>query len=193
VFIDAPENIGTKGGEFTVAVVDQDGRPVGGETVECTVEPTGGALVVMPQTGTTSSVDSEDPGALTMSLVPTGASVLSGEKLTLTCVLDRDRSVSASATIALSTTPGLESVELPAAGCFPVASTWKDGTNIAMVAEAVEPADALNSIWVYEAESGTWVGYSPNALGASDLTSVDRLEALFICMAEPGAVQRPTL
>jgi len=46
VFIDVPADIGAEGGEFDVFVVDQDGRPVGDETVECTVEPAGGALVV---------------------------------------------------------------------------------------------------------------------------------------------------
>jgi hypothetical protein len=193
VFIDMPENIGVEGGEFTVAVVDQDGRPVGGETVECTVEPADGALVVMPQTGTTSSMHSEDPGSLTMTLVPTGASVVAGEDLTLTCVLDRDRSVSASATVALSTVPGLETVELPA-GCFPVGSTWDDDTDIATVAGAVEPTGALQAIWVFDAATGTWLGFSPDApAGVGDLTSVDRLEPLFICMSEPGTVGRPVI
>jgi hypothetical protein len=193
VFIDAPETIGAEGGEFTVAVVDQDGRPVGGETVECTVEPPGGALVVIPQTGTTSSVHSEDPGSLIMTLVPTGASVVAGGDLTLTCVLDRDRSVSASATIALGTTPGLETVQLPA-GCFLVGSTWEDGTDIAVVAGAVTPAGALDAIWAFEPATGLWVGFSPDVpVSVNDLTSVDRLQPFFICMSEAGAVGRPVL
>ncbi len=223
LFIEMPENIGAGGGEFTVAVVDQNGRPAGDETLQCTVEPSGGALVVVPQTGTTDPlngvdmdgdtligediVDEEDndgdtvvdedsgghPGEAVMTLVPTGASVLAGDELTLTCVLDRDRSVSASVAIPLSTTPGMTSVELPTAGCIPLGSTWEDGTDIATVAGAVEPPEALDAIWVFDAGSGTWVGYSPDAPGASDLTSVDRLEVVFICMSEPGSVLQPTL
>jgi len=193
VFIDAPESIGVDGGKFRVMVVDQDGRPVGGETIECTVGPTGGALVVMPQTGTTSPLNSEDPGALTMTLVPTGSSVASGEQLTLTCVLDRDRSVAASATVGLATTPGVEIVNLPAA-CSLVGSTWDDGTAVSAVAKAVTPAGALDAIWSFDPATGTWVGFSPAApAGASDLTTVDRLEPFFICMSEPGVVGRPVL
>jgi hypothetical protein len=193
VFIDAPESIGVEGGEFRVLVVDQDGRPVGDETVECTVEPTGGALVVLPQTGTTSSLHSEDPGALTMTLVPTGASVPAGEELAVSCVLDRDRSVSATATIALSTVPGLETVELPA-GCFLVGSTWEDGTDTAVVAGAVTPVEALDAMWAFDPSTATWVGFSRHApSGVNDLTSLDRLQPFFICMSEPGTVGRPVI
>jgi hypothetical protein len=193
VFIDAPESIGVEGGEFTLVVVDQDGRPVGGETVECTVDPPGGALVVIPQTGTTSSVNSENPGTLSMSLVPTGASVAANEELTLTCVLDRDRSVSASAVISPSTTPGVEMVQVPQ-GCFLVGSTWDDDTDIATVAGAVTQADALDAIWAFDAGAGVWVGFSPDAPpGVSDLTSLDRLEPFFVCMSEPGTVGRPVI
>ena len=58
LFITAPAIIGLTGGDFTVAVVDQDGRPVGDETVQCTVDPAGGALAILNQTGTTGSVTS---------------------------------------------------------------------------------------------------------------------------------------
>jgi hypothetical protein len=193
LFIKAPENIGTDGGDFKVVSVDQDGRPVGDETVECTVDPTGGALVVAPQTGTTSSIQSEDPGSLTMKLIPTGASVLESEDLTLTCVLDRDRSISASAKISLSTTPGVEVVHLPL-GCFLVGSTWDDGTGVATVAGAVKPAEALDAIWALVGPGATaWAGFSPHVPGASDLKSLDLLQAFFICMHEPGTVERPVI
>jgi hypothetical protein len=193
LFIEAPESIGTDGGDFKVVSVDQDGRPVGDETVECTVEPAGGALVVAPQTGTTSSIDSEDPGSLTMKLIPTGASVLESEDLTLTCVLDRDRGISASTKISLSTTPGVEVVQLPL-GCFLVGSTWDDGTSVATVAAAVKPAEALDAMWALAGPGATaWAGFSPSALAASDLKSLDLLQAFFICMNEPGTVDRPVI
>jgi hypothetical protein len=193
LFMQVPETIGTEGGKFEVMVVDQDGRPVGGETVECTVEPTEGALAVIPQTGTTSSVHSESPGSLSMALVPTGASVVAGGKLTLTCVLDRDRSISATATIPLSTVPGQETVDLPA-GCLLLGSTWQDGSDIATVAGAVTPAKGLVAVWAFDPATGAWVGFSPSApAGVNDLRSVDRLEPLFVCMSEPGVVARPVL
>jgi hypothetical protein len=193
VFIEAPKSVGAEGGKFKVMVVDQDGRPVGDETVECTVEPADGALVTIPQTGTTGSVQSQDPGSLTITLVPTGRSVASSQQMTLTCVLDRDRSISANATIGLSTTPGVEAVNLPAA-CSLIGSTWDDGTAVTAVATAVTPAGALKAIWSFDPATGTWVGFSPGApVGANDLTTVDRLEPLFICMSEPGAVGRPVL
>jgi len=193
VFIEAPKGIGTDGGEFSVIVVDQAGRPVGGETVECSVEPTGGALVVVPQTGTTADLNSDSPGEVTLKLVPTGASVVAGEELTLTCVLDRDHSVSASTSINLSSTPGLDMVSL-AKGCVLVGSTWEDGTPVDTVAAAVSPADALDAMWAFDPVTGTWLAFSPVApAGVSDLTSVDRLQAFFVCMSEAGTIGRPVL
>jgi hypothetical protein len=193
LFITAPESIGLTGGDFTVAVVDQDGRPVGGETVECTVAPTGGALAILNQTGTTGSVTSASPGEVTFTLVPTGASVVAGAKLTITCVLDRDRSVSASADVTLSTTPELESVAL-VEGCNPIAATWPDGTAIATVAGAVAPADALSAIWKFDPATGTWKGYSPSAPAAvNDLASVDRLDAIFVCVSAAATISRPVI
>jgi hypothetical protein len=193
LFVTAPASIGLTGGDFSVDVVDQDGRPVGGETVECTVAPTGGALAILNQTGTTGSVTSDNPGEVTFSLIPTGASVVAGDKLTITCVLDRDRSVSASAEVSLSTTPELESVAL-VEGCNPVALTWPDATAIATVAGAVAPAEALDAIWKFDPATGTWKGFSPTAPAAvNDLASVDRLDAGFVCVNVAATFSRPVI
>jgi hypothetical protein len=189
LFVTAPELVGLTGADFTVAVVDQDGRPVGGETVQCTIDPAGGALAILNQTGTTGSTD----GLVTFTLIPTGASVVAGEELTLTCVLDRDRSISGTATVTLSSTPDLESVAL-VEGCNPVASTWPDATAIAAAAGAVAPAEALDAIWKFDAASGTWMGYSPSAPAAvSDLASIDRLDAIFICVNAAATWSRPVI
>jgi len=188
LFIDAPATVGLTGGEFSVMVMDQNGVPLPNQTVECTVAPTGGAMVVMPQTGTTDAT-----GNVTMTLVPTGAAVVAGQELTLTCVLDRDRSVSASATINLSTVPDLEDVDL-VAGCNPVSATWPDGTDASDVAAAVAPEDALVSIWAFDTASGTWEGYAPDVpAGVNDLETVDRLEAIFICVDADATVSRPVI
>jgi hypothetical protein len=193
LFIEAPAALGLTGGDYSVVVVDQDGRPVGNETVECTVSPTGGALAILNQTGTTGSVTSDNPGSVTFTLIPTGASVVAGEELTVTCVLDRDRSVSATETINLSGTPDLEAVAL-VEGCNPVASTYADGTAIATAAGAVAPADALDAIWNFDPASGTWQGYSPDAPAAvSDLESIDFLDAIFVCVNAAATWSRPVI
>jgi len=193
LFIEAPAALGLTGGDFTVIVVDQDGRPVGDETVQCTVEPVGGALAILNQTGTTGAITSDAPGEVTFSLIPTGASVVAGEELTITCVLDRDRSVSATETISLSTVPDLESVAL-VEGCNPVASTWPDATPIADAAGAVAPAEALDAIWNFDPASGTWQGFSPTApADVSDLESIDFLDAIFICVNAAATWDRPVI
>jgi hypothetical protein len=190
LFITAPAALGLTGGDFTVALVDQDGRPVGDESLQCTVDPAGGALVILNQTGTTGSVTSSSPGQVTFTLVPTGISVVAGQELTLTCVLDRDHSIKATATVALSSTPNLEAVDL-VEGCNPIAATWADGTAIATVAGAVAPAEA---IWKFDPATSTWKGYSPSAPAAvNDLVDVNRLDAIFICVNAAATASRPVI
>ena len=193
LFVTAPASIGLTGGDFSVTVLDKDGRPVGTETVECTVAPAGGALAILNQTGTTGIVGSDNPGKVTFTLVPTGANVVAADKLTITCVLDRDRSVSATAEVTLSTTPTLESVAL-VEGCNPIAATWPDATAIATVAGAVAPAEALEAIWKFDPATGTWKGFSPSAPAAvNDLASVERLDAIFVCVNVAATIGRPVI
>jgi hypothetical protein len=61
------------------------------------------------------------------------------------------------------------------------------------VAKAVSPAEALDAIWRFDPESGAWQGYSAAAPEASDLASVNKLEAIFICMNAPGTISRPVI
>jgi len=145
--------------------------------------------VILNQTGTTGSTT----GLATFSLIPTGKSVLGAEELTITCVMDRDRSISASATVTLSTTPELESVAL-VEGCNPIAATWADGTAIDTVAGAVAPAEALDAIWKFDPATGSWKGFSPSAPPAvNDLASVERLDAIFICVNAAATIGRPVI
>ncbi len=194
LFITAPAIIGTTGDNFTVAVVDQDGRPVGNEAVTCTVDPTGGALAILNQTATTGASHlGHDPGEVTFKLIPTGKSVVAAEELTITCTLDRDRSVSASDKVSLSQTPNLESVAL-VEGCNPLAATWPDATAIATVSGAVAPAEALEAIWKFDPATGMWQGFSPTApAGVSDLATVDRLDAIFVCVNAAATIGRPVI
>lgn len=192
LFLTAPAVIGTEGGEFTAAVVGEGFRVVGNATVQCTVSPPDTAFMVVPATGTTGSFVSESPGQVSMRLVPTGAAVVEGETITLTCVVDRARSVKAVAVIKLSTTPQMETVDL-VPGCNPVVSTWDDGTDIAKVAGSVAPAEALDAIWAFDPETGTALGFSPAAPEVSDLASVDLLDAFFVCANARSMLSRPVI
>src|SRR5688572_10250736 len=49
------------------------------------------------------------------------------------------------------------------AGWNNVSLTFEDGTAIGDVADAVEPEDALDSIWRFEAGEQVWQGYDPDA------------------------------
>jgi len=186
LFVDAPESVGTSGADFTTIILDQDGRPIPNETVECSVSPTGGALVIIPQTGT-----SDANGEVKFNLIPTGASVVAGEKLTITCFLDSNPDVKGTDEVTLSSTPQLESVAL-VEGCNPIAATWADGTKIETVAGAVAPAEALDAIWRFDPATGTWQAFKPGAPAAvNDLAEVDELDVIFICMSAAGTVGRP--
>jgi hypothetical protein len=188
LFITAPASVGLTGADFSTVIVDMDGRPIAGETVECSVSPTGGALVVIPQTGT-----SDANGEVAFQMIPTGASVVAGEELTINCHLDSNPDVKASTTVNLSSTPDLEAVAL-VEGCNPVASTWPDGTAAADAAAQVAPAEALEAIWNFDAASGTWQGFSPDApADVSDLEEIGFLDAIFVCVSEAATWSRPVI
>ncbi len=79
------------------------------------------------------------------------------------------------------------------AGCNPLAATWPDATPIETVAKGVAPPEALDAVWVFDPESGTWQGFSAAAPEASDLTTVNQLDAIFVCMNAPGTISRPKI
>ena len=85
-----------------------------------------------------------------------------------------------------------ETVDL-VAGCNPVALTYDDGTAIATVAAGVQPADALASIWKLLPAEGTWLGYSATAPQASNLQTVERLDAVFVCVSAAATITRPQI
>ncbi len=88
-----------------------------------------------------------------------------------------------------------EDISLQGDTCNPVSSTYPDGTDIAVIAGAVAPPDMLDSLWQFE--GGLWTGYSPDFPAASDLTEMDRLDVVFICVggSGPGAAtfSRPVI
>jgi hypothetical protein len=79
-------------------------------------------------------------------------------------------------------------------GCNPVAITYDSGTAITTVAEGVTPAGALISIWKFVPAEGRWIGYSAGAPPeVSDLQTVQRLDALFVCVNAVATITMPSI
>ena len=85
---------------------------------------------------------------------------------------------------------GTETVELFAA-CNNVSLTWPNGTPTGAVARAITPPSALVAIWRYDNATQRFQAFSPQFPQASDLLTVNRLDAVFICMSGPGTLSRP--
>jgi len=79
---------------------------------------------------------------------------------------------------------GMEQVALQGGTCNPVASTYPDATPIATIDGAVAPPAVLESLWQFDGV--TWLGYSPQFPAASNLTQMDRLDVVFICISGSG-------
>lgn len=67
-------------------------------------------------------------------------------------------------------------------GCNNIGLTFPDGTASATVAEAVTPAGILDSMWRHDAAMNRFEGFSPAAPQASDLLTVDFLDAVWLCI-----------
>jgi hypothetical protein len=85
-----------------------------------------------------------------------------------------------------------ESVEL-FRGCNNVSLTWANGTPTTMVSAAITPASNIISIWRFNNLQQTFQGFSPQFVQQSDLQTVNRIDAVFICMTGPGTMARPIL
>ena len=186
LMMDVPDVIGMEGGDFSVVVVDPDLRFLEGQTLECTAEPKEAVIAIIPQTGTTGAFP--EPFAY-FTLYPTFTAVETGVDVTITCALASDPDVTAVATARIGTPE--ETVDL-LPGCNPVSSTWADGTDIATVVDGIAPEDALSAIWAFDPDTG-WLGYSAEFPEQSDLASVDRLQAFFICVDADATVSRPVI
>ena len=77
--------------------------------------------------------------------------------------------------------------------CNNLTVTWPNGTPSADIAAGVSPAGALRAIWRFDAAAGRFTGFSTQFPNASDLRTVNRLDAVFICMHAPGTLTRPAL
>jgi len=93
------------------------------------------------------------------------------------------------ATIALPEPGGTEQLY---PGCNAVALTFPGGTASQTVAQAVSPGGLVQAIWRYNAAQQRFEAFSPAAPQASDLLSVDFLDAVWICVAAtPFAAPTP--
>lgn len=97
----------------------------------------------------------------------------------------------ASATVAQTPTMG-EAVEL-VNGCTNVSLTWPAGTAIATIATAITPIGSVQAVWKLDAQSQHFLAWSPGAPQASDLSSVNPLDAVFICTTGAAVMNRPLL
>jgi hypothetical protein len=79
-------------------------------------------------------------------------------------------------------------------GCNPVALTYPDGTAIATVGSGVAPAGSLDAIWKFLPAEGRWIGYSAGAPAeVSDLQTVERLDAVFVCVNVVATITMPAI
>lgn len=93
-----------------------------------------------------------------------------------------------SVTPTATSTPGpleaTEDVHLRGGVCTPVFTTYPNGTPIPTIAGAVSPPGMLQVLWDFE--SGTWMGYSPLFPEVGDLTEVNFLDVVFLCVGGSG-------
>jgi hypothetical protein len=93
------------------------------------------------------------------------------------------------ATIAL---PSPGSTKQLYAGCNNISLTFPDGTPSQTVVQAVSAPDAVEAMWRYNPVLIGFEGFSPAYPQASDLLSVNFLDAVWLCMVLPGPPPTPT-
>jgi hypothetical protein len=86
----------------------------------------------------------------------------------------------------------IETIRL-ARGCNNIALTWKTGTPPRTIAAAVDTVGDLTAVWKFNNAQQRFEGYAPDFPGASDLSSVTRLDAVFLCVTASGSMTRPLM
>jgi ABC-type branched-subunit amino acid transport system substrate-binding protein len=76
-------------------------------------------------------------------------------------------------------------------GCNMTTLTFGDGTDAATLTTAVSPSTALQTVWRLDNATGTWQAFMPQAPQASDLTSLNLLDAAFICVNDMASISMP--
>jgi branched-chain amino acid transport system substrate-binding protein len=78
-------------------------------------------------------------------------------------------------------------------GCNMVTLTFGDGTDAAALTTTVSPSTALQTVWRLDNAFGTWQAFMPQAPQASDLTSLNLLDAAFICVNDMASMSMPAV
>jgi len=78
-------------------------------------------------------------------------------------------------------------------GCNMVTLTFASGTQATAVAAAVSPPGALDTVWRLDNASRSFQAFMPQAPQASDLTSLNLLDAVFICVDAVATIAMPTV
>ena len=68
-------------------------------------------------------------------------------------------------------------------GCNNIALSFPDGTTSQTVVQAVTPAGMVQSMWRHDAAQNRFEGFSPAAPQASDLLTVNFMDAVWLCLA----------
>ena len=77
-------------------------------------------------------------------------------------------------------------------GCNNVSLTFPDGTASETVVQAVTPAGLVETMWRHNAALGQYEGFSSSAPQASDLLTVNYLDAVWLCLAAGAPLATPT-
>jgi hypothetical protein len=76
--------------------------------------------------------------------------------------------------------------------CNNIAITFPEGTPSEEVVHAVNPPDAVESLWRHSSSQNRFEGFNPQFAAASDLMSVHFLDAVWLCMRPAAGATAPS-
>jgi hypothetical protein len=110
----------------------------------------------------------------------------------LTVVVVRDWSSGRAQPVASITLPPPGATEQLYPGCNNVGLTFSDGTPSGAALDAVSPAGSVETMWRHDAAQQRWEGFSAAAPAASDLVTVNFLDAVWLCLVGGPPTATPT-
>jgi hypothetical protein len=110
----------------------------------------------------------------------------------LTVLVVRDWSSGRAQTVASITLPPPGATEQLQPGCNNVGLTFSDGTASGAVLDAVSPAGSVETMWRHDAAQQRWEGFAPAAPEASDLLTVNFMDAIWLCVVGSPPTATPT-
>jgi hypothetical protein len=78
-------------------------------------------------------------------------------------------------------------------GCNAVGLSFPDASTPSQVGAAITPPDIFQSMWRLDNATGSFQAYMAAAPEVSDLTTLDFLDAVFICTTGPGDLEMPAV